>query len=366
MCRRPYPHQTANSQYPYSRYPVPSLLGYNAVCPFRFNMLISAIGVPRKDTGMPIEGKISVIIPIYNCAEHLGRCMDSILGSSYQNIEVIGVDDGSNDGSAKVLDSYGKLDDRVIAVHQQNHGVAAARNVGLSIAQGDFIAFIDSDDYIDGDYFETLLTGLEKSGADICYCSACDEDECGKIIKCSYSKDALVSSSQFDWLFPPYDHLVVWGAVYRRQTIDGIRFNENLFVAEDSLFFAECVKNSNKLLYIGKPLYHYVWYRESASHGHFDGKKYTELAAWQEICKLFNYEPSVCSALASRCKACGERYYRDAAFRAHFLEKTLALYRSNFPALMKVAWREHDFKCLLTATMFRCFPKAWLTIKSKR
>lgn len=114
---------------------------------------------------------ISVIVPVYNAESTLRRCVDSILKQSYQSFEIILIDDGSEDLSGRICDDYGKKDDRIIAIHQNNQGVSVARNRGLDIAKGEFITFIDSDDYVESDYLMVLFSGMVSYGVDICMTS---------------------------------------------------------------------------------------------------------------------------------------------------------------------------------------------------
>ena len=118
---------------------------------------------------MSSEPKISVIIPIYNTAKYLPRCLDSILNNMYQNLEVICINDGSTDESAVILERYAAADSRIISVNKANAGVSAARNTGLDIATGDFIAFVDSDDWIHFQFFEILLLIALENNANILF-----------------------------------------------------------------------------------------------------------------------------------------------------------------------------------------------------
>ena len=117
---------------------------------------------------------ISVIIPVYNAESTLRRCLDSILNQLYSSLEIILVDDGSKDNSGRICDEYGEQDDRIIVIHQGNKGVSLARNRGLDIAKGEYVGFVDYDDYIDPDYFKILLDNMGKSKTDICF-SALEE-----------------------------------------------------------------------------------------------------------------------------------------------------------------------------------------------
>ncbi len=108
------------------------------------------------------DPKISIIIPVYNVEQYLGRCMESVLNQTYKNIEVILIDDGSKDRSSSMCDEWKAKDDRVVVIHQKNAGAGAARNAGLAIANGELIGFVDSDDWIQLNMYETLINAIKK------------------------------------------------------------------------------------------------------------------------------------------------------------------------------------------------------------
>ena len=110
---------------------------------------------------------ISVIVPVYNTEKYLGRCVDSIINQTYTNLEIILVDDGSPDNSPAICDEYAKKDQRIKVIHKENGGLSSARNAGLDIAKGDFISFIDSDDWVEKDLFEVLVSLYGKTQAEI-------------------------------------------------------------------------------------------------------------------------------------------------------------------------------------------------------
>ena len=114
------------------------------------------------------DDRISVIVPIYNTKEYLSRCIDSICGQTYGNLEIILVDDGSTDGSSLVCDDYCRKDNRIQVIHKENGGSTAARNAGIAIAKGEYIGFVDSDDWIETDMYECLHNGCVNNDADIC------------------------------------------------------------------------------------------------------------------------------------------------------------------------------------------------------
>ena len=113
---------------------------------------------------------ISVVIPVYNVEKYLQRCVTSVTEQSYSNLEIILVDDGSVDNSGAICDDFAKKDKRIRVIHKENEGLGLTRNVGIKAATGNYICFIDSDDYIAREYIETIYSDLKKSSADVCYC----------------------------------------------------------------------------------------------------------------------------------------------------------------------------------------------------
>ena len=113
------------------------------------------------------NGLISVIVPIYGVEKYLPECIESVTRQTYDNLQIILVDDGSRDGCGAICDRYARTDNRIVVVHQENGGAAAARNAGLRLAQGDYISFLDGDDYLEPDAYENMLAAMEEHGADI-------------------------------------------------------------------------------------------------------------------------------------------------------------------------------------------------------
>ena len=116
------------------------------------------------------KDKISVIIPVYNTELYLRRCLESVINQTYTNLQIIIIDDGSTDNSLKICTEYAQNDNRLIVYSQNNSGVSAARNKGLDMATGDYIAFVDSDDFIENDMFAKLLNTMVNNEADIIVC----------------------------------------------------------------------------------------------------------------------------------------------------------------------------------------------------
>ncbi len=115
--------------------------------------------------------KVSIIVPVYNVEKYLKRCLDSLISQTLKDIEIICVNDGSKDNSDKILEEYARKDSRIIIINQENQGISVARNNGMDIAKGKYVGFVDSDDWVDSDFFEKLYNAAEKNNAQMAVCS---------------------------------------------------------------------------------------------------------------------------------------------------------------------------------------------------
>lgn len=312
------------------------------------------INMVGKEKQLRAGNSISVIVPVYNASSTIERCIDSILENKIEKLQIITVDDGSTDGSSDLLEKFHQRDERITVIHKCNEGVAAARNTGLMAANGDYIAFIDADDYIDSNYFKNLLDEIIEHDADICYCFAYNEDEDGNVLRRDYGKSGEISSTEYDWM-SGQSHCVVWGALFANRIVDGLRFDERLSVGEDTLFFAQCVNRSNRIYCLGQPMYHYVINRDSASHGKFDDKKYSDLIAWQKICQISDSKQSAIAAYAFHCKTMVSSNKNDEYFNNNYLRTTVCEYRKYYPVLLKYLFKNHRIRFLITCTMFELY-----------
>lgn len=172
---------------------------------------------------------ISVIVPVYNCAAYVDRCLESILAQSYRNIEVIVVDDGSTDGSSDICKAYAAQDARVILVRQRNGGLSAARNTGLDRATGEYVAFVDGDDYIDHDMLEKYVTYLAASPDSIAIAGFKYVHDDNDFLDIVYAKHRMLDTKKaLEELYA--DESVfrnfMWNKMYKRALFDDIRFPE--------------------------------------------------------------------------------------------------------------------------------------------
>ena len=200
------------------------------------------------------KDKITVIIPVYNVENYLERCLKSILYNTYTNLEIICVNDGSTDNSKKILEDYSQRDKRVIVINKKNNGISSARNAGIKIATGEYIAFVDSDDWIQEKYFEYLIRGIDT--ADLVICNYIRSYKSGSV----ETDDAyrVQSISPIDVLKNKELKSYVWGKLFRHQLVDEIRFSESEKL-EDSLYNMDVLLNNKnlKINHVDIPLYYY-------------------------------------------------------------------------------------------------------------
>lgn len=251
-----------------------------------------------------MNAKISVILPIYNMEPYLSRCLDSIIHNTYRDLEIICVDDGSTDQSLEILERYHSIDSRFVIIHKENGGVSSARNEGLKVATGDFIAFIDPDDWIHPQYFELLMDIYEKYDADVV---SCNFQKVEKTVPFSPIDPNAIAVSYFNLEEIFADHNLksyVWGKLYPAAMIKNkFSFAENLSLAEDCLFnyLVLCSSSKHKIAYIQVPLYCYYQRENSLVHQSKEGALF-------DIAKLF-------AEYADR--------YDDNFYKKNFLTETL-------------------------------------------
>ena len=243
---------------------------------------------------------ISIIVPVYNAEKYLEQCVKSILNQNYSDFELLLIDDGSTDESAKICDSF-IYDHRVRTFHRTNSGVSSSRNFGLDNAKGEYITFIDSDDWIEESYLSVLMQNLIENEVDISSCNCFVESATKKYVRGTYESKLL---SNIDALncYSKYYFSVVWGRIYKSSILKGIRFNENIYYSEDTLFYTEAAINSKILYFDSTPLYHYRINENSAMNKKFDlRKRITDFYARLEIVK--EYESNQIDSSGAICRA---------------------------------------------------------------
>ena len=207
----------------------------------------------------------SIIVPIYNVEPFISKCIKSILNQDYKELEIILVDDGSTDGSSKVVDEYALLDSRIISVHKENEGVSEARNTGVRMAKGEYIMFVDGDDYVEPNYVSSFVYLMEKTQADmgVSYSRLVD-DEKKKNLELTFEiKNGI---SVLDEMYLEKIDVAVWNKIYRKSLLDqyNIRFNTLFWFAEGMTFNVECYLHFNKIATTNFEVYHQVTNANSA------------------------------------------------------------------------------------------------------
>lgn len=229
-----------------------------------------------KSDNLTARPSLSIIVPIYNVEKYLPRCINSILKQTYKNFELILVNDGSHDNCATICDNYATKDIRIKVIHQKNSGVSSARNAGLKIAKGDYIGFVDPDDFIVDILYEELIIGITKSNSDMAICGYDYVDEDGVIYSnrvYNVMEDEIITQKELMSRcsdMPPTIRLGVCNKLFRKKLIAELFFDEKLHSAEDVLFLNEYIKNVNCAIIIHKPLYENTIRVGSATHGGLD------------------------------------------------------------------------------------------------
>ena len=210
-----------------------------------------------------IKNLVSVIVPVYNIEKYLEECIESIINQSYKNIEIILVDDGSTDKSGIICDEFNKLDKRIKVIHKENGGAASAKNIGLDEANGEYICFVDGDDYIFIDFIENLYNQLIKYNADISECSFY------YLYKSHIEKDSFKSNNVF---FTSQDYLnqyvdewqssLFWNKLFKSSVIGDIRFKKERRCIDDEFFTYKVILNADSIV---RNCNHKYYYRQRKS-----------------------------------------------------------------------------------------------------
>lgn len=210
-------------------------------------------------TNLPL---VSVIVPVYNVEKYLNKCIDSILCQSYENIELILVDDGSPDACGNICDNYQKKDSRVIVIHKENGGLSSARNKGIEIAKGDFISFVDSDDYINPDMIRIMFEAIMRYEADIAFCNYIHVDENGNQVGISELRikepevlcsETLLENISRGWTFGA----IAWNKLYKRDIFKSIRYPEGM-ISEDEFVAHRVLSEVKRAVILPDVLYFYT------------------------------------------------------------------------------------------------------------
>lgn len=240
---------------------------------------------------------ISIIVPVYNTEDYLEEALESLERQKYKNIQVIMVDDGSNDGSALICKKFALRDPRFEYIYQENKGVSAARNNGLRHVRGDYIGFCDSDDWVDDDMYERMLYHALKEGADIVICSYVKE-ECTRKKEGNKEKDykieyidslEAIKELHITQKFTGFSCT----KLFSRDILQDIYYSEEITITEDTLVCMEAFERAKIIVYDNTPYYHYRMRKESASNCEFKESYWTvQEASRRMVVQMKRLSPS--------------------------------------------------------------------------
>lgn len=244
--------------------------------------------------------KISVIIPVYNSSKYLRECLDSICNQSFKDWEIVAVDDGSVDESPKILDDYAARDARIRVIHKANGGVSAARNDGLEAAIGEYVLFVDSDDWLDLEALRVSYGEAERNDADVVitdHYSFCDDGQRKRFKFFSQNFETrertFIEKIQLTMLYGSYSPLysescgylfgALWTKLFRRRILveNNVRFSTNISLFEDGLFGITAFEFVKSVVYIQEPLYNYRILSNSLCHSY----KFNNVDLYERISK---------------------------------------------------------------------------------
>ena len=236
--------------------------------------------------------KVSIIVPVYNAERTLEKCLNSLVHRSYEDIEILLINDGSTDDSEKICRGYAEEYNYIKLLSQTNSGPATARNNGIEHSTGEYVAFVDADDFVEPDFVELMALSAEQSGADVVICSYYEESETGNRVhryryqEGLYESDAVrdmavsLISDVSENRIPPYS----WVRMVRRDIFDlpGMRYSDGMIRSEDYFLYTQLHFQINKVyIFAEKPLYHYIENNLSVTHSYV--KNY-----WESVLEIYD------------------------------------------------------------------------------
>lgn len=225
---------------------------------------------------------VSILIPAYNASAFLPKCLDCVLNQTYQDLQVVIVDDGSRDNTLELCQNYAEKDSRIEVYHQENEGVAPTRNHLLEKVKGDYVLFVDADDWIELDMVEYIVSLAKETDAELVMCDRVINDakpsDKEPKVRILPQEEAIR-----DFLLHEYFVGALWNKLFKRSVVEGLSFHKDIWYGEDALFTWNVLQNVNTVAVSNKQLYHYYMNEESISHQAFGNKKLTGHLTWLRI-----------------------------------------------------------------------------------
>lgn len=210
-------------------------------------------------------GLVSIIIPVYGVEKYLAQCLESVCGQTYSNLEIIVIDDESPDMCGEIADAFAEKDSRVKVLHIQNRGAAGARNVGLDVCTGDYVMFVDSDDWLELHTVERMMTVFYQENGDIVQCQYMDEYKHGSMCHTYIEQDHVCNAMEFvQDMIRRWEYIINCNKIYRRNVVHDLRFVEGRCI-DDEFYTYRAILNAKKIVLITDYLYHYRQRKSSAT-----------------------------------------------------------------------------------------------------
>ena len=316
---------------------------------------------------------ISVIVPIYNVEKYLSECIDSIINQTYKNIEIILVDDGSLDSCGAICDEYAKKDNRIKVIHKENGGLSDARNHGIDLAMGKYIAFVDSDDYINEQYLEKLYNAIIDNNTQVSQCNFISvDDNKNEILRRGYTGN-IKTKSGYDMIKEMctkkyWENIIIWNKLYSANLFDDIRYPVGK-IHEDEFVAPKILYNVDNIAIVKEYLYNYRKNQNSIMGKIFKIERLDVLEAYEERLKFFEqkgekelYELTMKTYLGKirELYIKTQKYIEDSE---GIRKKLLSKYRENYRCALSFKYIDSISK--IKMTVFYISPKLHYVIKQK-
>lgn len=260
---------------------------------------------------------ISIVVPVYNVEAFLEKCVDSLISQTYQDLEIILVDDGSTDSSGQLCDQLKGKDPRIVVVHKENGGLSSARNAGIAVARGEYLGFVDSDDFVEPDMYETMLNAATRHGKDIVCCGReidiygswtkqefCLDEE--KVYDRESAVEAMLYLQEMD--------VSACDKLYARHIFDKIAYPEGK-ISEDAAIIFDILNKANGIVHVGKPFYHYIFRKNSISKSGYSERKFdiysNMVTAIEFIRKNYPHLEKACKVYVCTCVSAAVELLRE-------------------------------------------------------
>ena len=299
-----------------------------------------------------MEALISVIVPVYKVEKYLKRCIDSILMQTHQNLEIILIDDGSPDACGAICDRYAEADSRIKVIHKENAGVGMARNSGLDICTGDFIMFVDPDDYLSAAAVQVLYERLVRDGSDMAVGKHTNVYEDGRTngAFCSWMKNDVVKTEDMIVSIRGSQYLSVssWAKLYKREIFETLRYN-TFQCAEDLMLYPSVLDKCAQISVVDSEVYYYFQRSDSVIHQKPERAKKDELIALIYFSKYLLQKKAHAGALHWYLRSVSQIYTMDDR------KWGIALLKENFDASMEKKFLKNaNFKKRLERNALCC------------